>query len=82
MRDMILILSRCQTYRLSPRSKKRYFRFHFKGFYSGLKIKEIHVYTHQTADLISGEDYLLWVSLVSVRETVLEVSLIKYKRIE
>lgn len=81
MRDTILILSRCQAFRASPRSKKAYFRFHFKGFYSGLKIKEIHVYTHQTAELIKGEDYLLWVSFVSVREFVLEVSLIKYKRV-
>jgi len=82
MQDMILILSRCQAKRSSPKSLKVFFRFHFKGFYNGSKIKEIHVYPHQSADFDKGEDYLLWVTLRSVKESVLEVSLLKYKKIE
>ena len=79
MQEMILIYSRCQSRKSIPNT---FFKFHFKGFYNGLKIKEIHVYPHQSADLEKGEDYLLWVTLKSVKESVLEVSLVKYKRIE
>lgn len=79
MQEMILIYSRCQSSRSTP---NRFFKFHFKGFYNGLKIKEIHVYPRQSADLEKGEDYLLWVTLKSVKKSVLEVSLVKYKRIE
>lgn len=82
MQDMILILSRCQAKRSSPKTLKTFFRFHFKGFYNGSKIKEIHVYPHQTTELDKGEDYLLWVTLRSVKESILEVSLLKYKKIE
>ena len=82
MQDMILILSRCQARRSSPKSLKVFFRFHFKGFYNGLKIKEIHVYPHQSDELVKGQDYLLWVTLKSVKDSVLEVSLLKFKKIE
>ena len=82
MQETILILSRCQAKRSSPKTFKTFFRFHFKGFYRGLKIKEIHVYPNEPADLDKGEDYLLWVSLKSVKESTLEVSLLKFKKIE
>ena len=79
---MILILSRCQARRLSPTTSEIFFRFHFKGFYKGLKIKEIHVYPPQPTDLDKGEDYLLWVTLKLVKESILEVYLLKFKKIE
>lgn len=84
MQDMILILSRCQAQRISPRSKKTFFRFHFKGFYSGVKIKEIHVYppSGESVVLGKGEDYLLWVTLKGIQDSVMDVALLKYKKIE
>lgn len=82
MQEMILILSRCQAKRMSPKTSKIFFRFHFKGFYNGSKVKEIHVYPRGPADLDKGEDYLLWVSLKTVKESILEVSLLKFKKIE
>ena len=83
MQEMILILSRCQSRILSPKTQKNYFKFHFKGFYSGLKIKEIHVYvTYEKEPFSKGDDYLLWVKLQRVKESALEVSLVKYKKIE
>ena len=82
MQEMILILSRCQTKRLSPKTKKSYYRFHFKGFYNGNKIKQIHLFTNENTEIIKGEDYLLWVGLKGVFEANLEVFLIKYKKIE
>ncbi|MBY0414503.1 MAG: hypothetical protein K2Q18_10070 [Bdellovibrionales bacterium] len=82
MQDMILILSRCQAQRFSPKTKKLFFRFHFKGFYNGRKIKEIHVYPTAFVDLQKGDDYLLWVRSKSVEESVLKVVLMKFKKIE
>jgi len=82
MQELILILSRCQAQRFSPKSKKIFFRFHFKGFYGGVKIKEIHVYPKGPSGLEKGEDYLLWVALKNVKDSVLEVSLLKFKKIE
>jgi hypothetical protein len=82
MQNMILILSRCLAQRTSPRTKKTFFRFHFKGFYNGRKIKEIHVYAHESVDMHKGDDYLLWVTLKTVKESILEVVLLKYKKIE
>ena len=78
----ILVLSRCLAQRSSPKSKKTFFRFHFKGFYNGRKIKEIHVYPQGVIAMDKGDDYLLWVTLKSVKESVLEVILLKYKKIE
>ena len=82
MQEMILILSRCQAKGFGPKTQKIFFKFHFKGFYSGLKIKEIHVYPSCSTNLINGDDYLLWVNYKSVKNSVLEVSLLKYKKIE
>lgn len=79
---MILILSRCQAQRNSPKTQKTFFKFHFKGFYTGLKIKEIHVYPYEETVMEKGEDYLLWVRFRNVNESILEVSLFKYKKIE
>lgn len=82
MQEMILILSRCQTKRLGPKAKKSYYRFHFKGFYNGKKIKQIYVFTNEEVILNKGDDYLLWVGLKAVNEANLEVFLIKFKKIE
>lgn len=81
MQEKILILSRCLTLRKSPRTSRKYYRFHFKGYYRGFKINEIHVVCGTHAELEKGEDYLLWVEHMSLRETILEVRLLKYKKI-
>ena len=82
MQEILLILSRCQNRRMSPRTQKVFFRFHFKGFYSGVKVREIHVYPGGAGNLEKGRDYLLWVRRIMVKETVLEVELLKYKEIK
>jgi hypothetical protein len=82
MQEMLLILSRCLTIRKSPRSLKTFYRFHFKGFYTGVKIKEIHVFPYQKENLIKGRDYLLWVRHITVKGPILEVELLKHKEIK
>lgn len=82
MQDLILVISRCLAKRGSVKTKKVYYRFHFKGFYLGEKIKMIHLYTSENfheQNLTKGEDYLLWVKKMRVSKEILEVELIKHK---
>jgi hypothetical protein len=67
---------------MSPRSLKTFYRFHFKGFYTGLKIKEIHVFPTHKENFEKGRDYLLWVRHITVKGPILEVELLKYKEIK
>jgi hypothetical protein len=82
MEKMILVLSRCQNLRFNPKSRKYYYKFHFKGFYSGLKIKEIVMITKENISITKGNDYLLWVQQKKYTDGILEVQLFKYKKIE
>lgn len=85
MQELILVISRCVSKRKSIKGEKFYYRFHFKGYYQGQKIKIIHLFPSgpglASEQLSKGDDYLLWVKRRKVREEILEVELIKYKRI-
>lgn len=82
MQELILVISRCVSKRKSYKGKG-YYRFHFKGFYAGNKVKIIHLYANTQASehLSKGDDYLLWVRKLRVEQEVLEVELIKYKKV-
>jgi hypothetical protein len=85
MQDLILIISRCVSKRKSIKAKKLYYKFHFKGFYMGEKIKIIHLFPTDenkgNEQLSKGVDYLLWVKRREISHEILEVDLIKYKKI-
>jgi hypothetical protein len=65
MQELILVISRCVSKRRSTKQEKSFYRFHFKGYYAGEKIKMIHLYTSKfdllDEQLSKGDDYLLWV---------------------
>jgi len=82
MFNVVLVISRCQAMRYSPKTQKKYYRFHFKGFYTGVKIKEIRLNAEENLSIIKGEDYLLWVEPSGIKESILIVNLIKYKKLE
>jgi hypothetical protein len=82
MQELILILSRCQEKKISPAFNMVFFKFHFKGFYHGVKIKEILVHVSANEILSLGDDYLLWVRYESIKESTLKVKLLKLKKIE
>lgn len=85
MSELILVISRCVSKRKSVKGDKCFYRFHFKGYYSGQKIKVIHLFQPQSFNdleqLSKGDDYLLWVLQKRVHQEILEVELIKYKKI-
>lgn len=80
MQEHILILSRClKRVRLKPLGD--YYQFHFKGYFNGEKITLIHVQVGDEQILEKGEDYLLWVKYRHHLNNILEVQLLKYKKI-
>lgn len=81
MQELILVVSRCISRKKSVEGKEYFFKFHFRGFYAGEKIKLIHLYSSRTEELSKGEDYLLWVKRKRVYQAILEVDLIKAKKI-
>lgn len=85
MQELILIISRCVSKRKNVNGGESFYRFHFKGYYAGEKIKIIHLYSNKTdllgEQLSKGDDYLLWVKRKCVYQEILEVELIKHKKI-
>ncbi len=81
MQELILVISRCLSKRKSVKGESYYYRFHFKGFYAGETIKTIHLYMNEDQMLSKGDDYLLWVRKKRKINEVLEVELIKHKKI-
>jgi hypothetical protein len=82
MQELILIISRCVSKRKSVKGGPCFFRFHFKGYYAGERIKVIHVYPAEKHECLSkGDDYLLWVRKRRFYEEILEVDLISVKKI-
>lgn len=72
MQKRIYIISKY----LGPRGSGH--NFHFKGYYHGAKISTVQV---GGGDFIVGEQYILALQEISVRERVLNASLIKSKMI-
>ncbi|MDO9183508.1 MAG: hypothetical protein Q7U04_13925 [Bacteriovorax sp.] len=85
MQELILVISRCISRKKGLEKGLAYYKFHFKGYYAGEKIKEIHLYKSkrelEMEHLSKGDDYLLWVKSKRVYQEILEVELIKYKKI-
>lgn len=83
MQELILVISRCVSKRKSVKGAHCFYRFHFKGYYAGERIKMIHLYPPEMdrENLSKGDDYLLWVKKRRVHEEILEVELISFKKI-
>jgi hypothetical protein len=72
MQKRIYIISKY----LGPRGPGH--NFHFKGYYHGKKVNTVQV---GGGDFIIGEQYILALQEISVKERVLNASLIKSKMI-
>lgn len=85
MQDLVLIISRCLSNKKFYLDDGHFYKFHFRGYYQGQKIKLIHIHSakfnSETEQLSKGDDYLLWVKRRKIIKQVLEVELIKYKKI-
>ena len=75
IKDLILILSTCEKYQNGK------FTFHFKGFYSGIYIKQIIVFEADKLDIEVKNNYLLWAQKLDIINGELRVQLIKIKKL-
>jgi len=90
---IILIVGRCLCQMIAGKGEDKsgqlrvpQWKFHFKGYYLGLKIKEVRARPRlgeQNAnhhyDL--GEDYILWAKPLDCSNEVLQVEIIKSKKL-
>lgn len=81
MSDLILVLSKCQRKIRKVKEQKNYFRFHFKGFYLGHKVREILIIDGESEEYEIDQDYLLFVKKHSIEDGILKVITIKSKRV-
>ena len=81
MQELILVISKCVSKKRAVRQEEQYYQFHFKGYYAGSKIKAIHLYPGGSENLSKGVAYLLWVKRKRIYGEILEVNLIKFKKI-
>jgi len=85
MQELILIISRCVSIEKRGGEGQSLYRFHFKGYYRGQKIKMIHLIYFKAEQLsqqfIKGDDYLLWVKRKQIDQEILVVELLKHKKI-
>jgi hypothetical protein len=80
MSDLILIVGRCLC-QITKEKGAVMNRFHFKGYYLGNKVKEVHVRSEDAMQFIKGVDYLLWVKSESIQMGILNVQCLKSKKI-
>ncbi len=81
MTDLILILSECESSLIKNKNKEIYYRFHFNGFYQGIKIKELFIKPNNLEKLEIGELYLLWVKKQQIINGRLVGNLLALKKI-
>jgi hypothetical protein len=82
MQELILVISRCVSKRKGVKGEKCFYSFHFLGFYKGERIKKIHLFPGEKVErLTKGDDYMLWVMRKRINLEILEVDLIRYKKI-
>lgn len=82
MQELILVISRCVSKRKSVKGERNFYRFHFKGYYAGERIREIRLFLESPEESLSkGDDYLLWVRKRRIHQEILEVDLISFKKI-
>lgn len=70
--EKIYVISECEVI------KRKTCDFHFIGYYSGQRIKKIRVLG---GDFIKGEEYLMALSIIEIRDGVLIGQHIKSKKL-
>lgn len=82
MQRKVIALSRCLGPPISSDKDKRYYRFHFKGVYSGHSIIEIHLRVKDNKTVfMKGHDYLLYIHVAHIINERLIGQLIHHKRV-
>lgn len=77
----VIIVSKCL--RVTKFKSCEYpYEFHFKGICAGEVIKKVILSASNEISFLKGEEYLLYVSLISMESGILKGRVIKSKRLD
>lgn len=77
----VIIVSKCLRVTNFTFNKKK-FLFHFRGVYVGKKIRKIELVGDCNLSILKGEEYVLYVKIVSFENHVVRGTIIKFRDIE
>ena len=77
----VIIVSKCLRVINFTFNKKKYL-FHFRGVYVGKKIRRVELVGDDTLNILKGEEYVLYVKIVSIEDHIVKGTIIKFRDIE
>ncbi len=77
----VIIVSKCLRVTNFTFNKKKY-AFHFRGVYVGKKIRKVELVGDHSLNIIKGEEYVLYVKIVSIDNDIVRGTIIKCRDVE
>jgi hypothetical protein len=77
----VIIVSKCLRVTNFTFNKKKYV-FHFRGVYVGKKIRKVELVGDDSLNILKGEEYVLYVKIVSIDKDIVRGTIIKFRDIE
>lgn len=77
----VIIVSKCLRVTKFHLSQRTY-EFHFKGVYAGEVVKKVILQGELKLEIKKGEEYLMYVRLISLQAGILQGHILKLKRLE
>jgi hypothetical protein len=77
----VIIVSKClRVTKFKP--EVSWYEFHFKGVYSGELVRKIHLLGMHDFKIKKGEEYLMYVQMISIKDGVIKGSILKSRLID
>jgi hypothetical protein len=77
----VIIVSRClRIIKMNP--AEFWFEFHFNGVCAGEKLKKVILKGRPDFHIAKGEEYLLYVQMLSLEQGVLKAIIVKLKKLD
>lgn len=77
----VIIVSKCLRV-TKFNSEASWYEFHFKGAYAGERVKKVMLQGSNQPSLKAGEEYLIYVRLLSCVEGVLRGEILKFRPLD
>ena len=79
--NKVIIVSKCiKITQLNPFEK--WHEFHFKGVCAGEALRKVLLKGNSSLSIVKGEEYLIYVQVVSCKDGVLNGTILKVKALE
>ena len=77
----VIIISKC-TRVIKLKTDEIWYEFHFKGVCAGVKLNKIMLRTRELIQVLKGEEYLIYVEVISLKGSILKGDIVKIKNLE